>query len=104
MSAFQPVLESGLSQQILRARAIELPPSLLRALVAATWRLRLQPTSPGQGMLTPIMDVSRARRELGWTARAEAGRTLLELLEGLRAGAGLETPRSPRSAAGLALA
>jgi UDP-glucose 4-epimerase len=93
--AAEPVLDYASLEQILEARAIELPPSLLRAVVAATWRLRLQPTSPGwldMGMLTPIMDVSRARRELGWTARAETGCTLLELLEGLRAGAGLKTP------------
>jgi UDP-glucose 4-epimerase len=93
--AADPVLDSGSLQQILKARAIELPPALLRALTDATWRLRLQPTSPGwldMGMLTPIMDVARARRELGWTARADAGHTVLELLEGLRCGAGLETP------------
>jgi UDP-glucose 4-epimerase len=45
--AAKPVLDRGSLETILKARAIELPPSLLRALVAATWRVRLQPTSPG---------------------------------------------------------
>ena len=35
-----------------------------------TWRLRLQPTSPGwvdMGLGVPIMDITRARTELDWT-------------------------------------
>jgi nucleoside-diphosphate-sugar epimerase len=99
--AADPVLDSYSLQRVLKARATELSPSLLRALVGATWRLRLQPTSPGwldMGMLTPVMDVARARRELGWSASADAGQVLHELLEGLHDGAGLETPPlSPRA-------
>src|SRR5690242_21530793 len=47
-------------------------------LFRSSWKLRLQPTSPGwldMGMLSPIMDATRAREELGWeprfTARSE---------------------------------
>jgi len=36
--------------------------------------------------------VGRARRELGWTPRATATEALLELLDGLRDGAGYPTP------------
>jgi UDP-glucose 4-epimerase len=38
------------------------------------------------------MDVSRARHELGWAPRLTAGDALLDLLHGLREGAGEETP------------
>ena len=31
----------------------------------------------------PLMDSSRARRELGWTPRISAGDALLDLLRGL---------------------
>jgi hypothetical protein len=40
----------------------------------------------------PIMDTTRARTELGWTPQYSAGDTLLDLLRGLREGAGLDTP------------
>jgi nucleoside-diphosphate-sugar epimerase len=38
------------------------------------------------------MDTSRARRELGWRERTDAGAALLELLRGFNEGAGLPTP------------
>jgi len=40
----------------------------------------------------PIMDTSRARQQLGWTPQRSAEDTFLELLAGLRDGAGLDTP------------
>ena len=43
-------------------------------------------------MSVPIMDTGRARRELGWTPQRSADEALLDLLEGLRTGAGLDTP------------
>jgi hypothetical protein len=44
------------------------------------------------GLAVPVMDTSRARDELGWAPRRDAGETLLELLAGMREGAGLPTP------------
>lgn len=93
--AADPVLDVRSVERMLKARAIELSPSLVRALAAASWKLRVQPTSPGwldMGMLTPIMDSGRARRELGWTPRFGALDTVLELLRGLRQKAGIDTP------------
>ena len=43
-------------------------------------------------LAAPLMDVSRARSELGWSARRSASDALLDLLEGMREGAGLDTP------------
>ena len=101
--AADPVLDMDVLRQILQARAFELPVRLVRAATWASWRLRLQPTSPGwldMGMLSPIMDVSRARDELGWQARLGAEQTLLELLEGLRTQASLDTPPLSRKSSG----
>ena len=40
----------------------------------------------------PLLDSGRARRELGWEPRWSAEDALLELLGGLREGAGIGTP------------
>jgi len=40
----------------------------------------------------PLMDVSRAREELGWEPEWGAGDALLDLLGGLRDSAGVDTP------------
>jgi UDP-glucose 4-epimerase len=102
--AADPVLDVRSVEQMLNARAIELSPSLVRALAAASWKLRIQPTSPGwldMGMLTPIMDSGRARGELGWTPRVTALDTVLELLRGLREGAGIATAPLASGASGI---
>ncbi len=68
---------------------------MLRAAAAVTWKLRLQPTSPGwvdMGLGVPVMDTTRARTELGWTPRHSAGDALLDLLAGMRDRAGEHTP------------
>jgi UDP-glucose 4-epimerase len=48
------------------------------------------------------MDTSRARRELGWTPRRTSTEALAELLEGMRAPAGLPTPPLEPRAGGAA--
>jgi hypothetical protein len=40
----------------------------------------------------PIMDTTRARTELGWVPGRSADEALLDVLEGLRTGSGLDTP------------
>jgi UDP-glucose 4-epimerase len=93
--AAEPVLDVPELSRLLGARPVRLHPGLVRALTTASWRLRLQPTPPGwldMGLQTPIMDVTRARDELGWTPSHSSGEALLELLEGLRDGAGAPTP------------
>ncbi len=99
--AADPVLGVDVLGSLLQARAVELPAGLVRGATWASWKLRLQPTSPGwldMGMLSPIMDTSRAHDELGWRASRTAEQTVLELLDGLRRGAGMQTPPlSPQS-------
>jgi UDP-glucose 4-epimerase len=104
--AAEPILTRERAAAALDARPLPpLPPRPLRRLVAASWRARLQPTPPGwldMGLGAPLMDVSRAREELGWTPRHESTDTLRELLEGIAAGAGAPTPAlAPDSERGL---
>jgi UDP-glucose 4-epimerase len=48
----------------------------------------------------PLMDVTRAGEELGWAPRHSAADALLELLDGMREGAGLDTPPLEAGGAG----
>jgi UDP-glucose 4-epimerase len=93
--AADPVLDPPELARILGARTVPVPAKVLRAAADVTWRLRLQPTSPGwldMGLAVPVMDTSRARTELGWSPRHSAADALLELLDGMREGAGAQTP------------
>lgn len=93
--AATPVLDPPQLGRILGARPVPVPAKVLRAAAAATWRLRLQPTEPGWvdlGLGVPVMDTSRARDELHWVPRRTAAEALLELIDGMREGAGGPTP------------
>jgi nucleoside-diphosphate-sugar epimerase len=93
--AAEPVLDPAELARLLSARPISVHPGLLRAGAALSFRLHLQPSEPGwldMGLAAPLMDTTRARRELGWEARRGADDALRELLTGMREGAGLETP------------
>jgi UDP-glucose 4-epimerase len=93
--AADPVLDGEELALILRARSLAVPSSLLRAAVAASWRVHLQPTPPGWvdlALAVPLMDCGRAQSELAFSPRRSAGEALLELMDGLRSGAGAPTP------------
>jgi UDP-glucose 4-epimerase len=93
--AAEPVLDARAIASVVRARPLELSPSVVRGAAWASWKLRLQPTSPGwldMGIGSPIMQTTRAREQLGWQPGRSATQALGELLEGLREGAGLQTP------------
>lgn len=91
----EPVLDATRIAGVLGSRPLMLAPALVRGAAWASWKLRMQPTSPGwldMGMLSPIMTAARARKELGWEPRFTATETLEELLAGLRTGRGMATP------------
>ena len=93
--AAEPVLDPAELGRILDARPVPFPPGIARRLTSLTWRLHLQPTPPGWldlALGVPILDTTRAREELGWRPRHTAAEALLDLLAGLREGAGAETP------------
>jgi UDP-glucose 4-epimerase len=93
--AAEPVLDVEELTRILHARRVAVPARVLRAAADVAWRLRLTPT-PGAwldlALGVPLMDTTRARTQLGWTPRHDAGEALLELLNGLRETAGGDTP------------
>ena len=93
--AAEPVLDPASVAAALNARTVAVPAGLLRAGVSVAWRLRLQPTSPDWVDLMiepPLLDASRARRELGWAPAHSATDALLEFLDGVADGAGGPTP------------
>jgi UDP-glucose 4-epimerase len=101
--AADPVLDPAELARILGARPVPVPPRVLRAGAAASYKLRLQPSEPGwldMGLNVPVMDTTRAREALGWHPQRTAADALLELLAGLREGAGLDTPPLKAGGAG----
>jgi UDP-glucose 4-epimerase len=93
--AAEPVLDPQRLASLLGARRVPVPPRVLRAAAALTWRARLQPTPEGwvdMALGVPIMDTTRAREQLGWQPRHNGGEALLELLGGISEGDGFATP------------
>jgi len=89
--AAEPVLTPQLLAEALGAKGSRHAPlRAVRALAAATWRLRLQPTDPGWVDIAsqcPVMATGRLRT-LGWTPSRTSTAALGELVEGLRTGRG----------------
>jgi nucleoside-diphosphate-sugar epimerase len=93
--AADPILDGEQLGRLLDARAVPVPAPALRAAAATAFALRITPTPPGwvdMALAVPLMDTTRAREVLGWQPGHGAGDTLLELLDGMRMGAGLPTP------------
>jgi UDP-glucose 4-epimerase len=93
--AAEPVLDPSQLASALGARRLRVPGRALRAAASVSWRLRLQPSEPGwvdMALNVPIMDCTRAHEELGWRPRHTSVEALRELLEGIRVGAGIDTP------------
>jgi nucleoside-diphosphate-sugar epimerase len=93
--AADPVLDSRRLAEELGARRVPVPGRLLRTAANATWHLRLQPANAGwvdMGLGVPIMDTARARNELGWEPKHSSVDAFNELFDGIREGAGLDTP------------
>ena len=82
-----------------------LPAAVLRGVVAATWRLHVQPTDPGWvdiGRYGPVMDTTRATTVLGWSPRHDAGEALVATVDAMGAGRGGSTPVLRPRATGVA--
>ncbi|GAA1265088.1 NAD-dependent epimerase [Planotetraspora silvatica] len=93
--AADPVIDPEVLAELFGARRVPVPPWLARSVIAAGWHLHLIPASPGlveMALRIPLMDVTRARTELGWRPRRTATEALSELIQGMHAGAGTATP------------
>jgi UDP-glucose 4-epimerase len=77
------------------SRVVTIPPRLARAAVRATHAAHLQPVDAGWLDLavgSPLLRTDRAASELDWRPRWDAFAALDDLLDGLRDGAGDDTP------------
>ena len=93
--AADPVLDPDVLARVLGKPKLRVPEGVLRGLVAATWRARIQPTPEGwvdMALGVPIMDCSRARRELLWEAGQSSIDALHAVLTGMREGRTARTP------------
>ena len=102
--AADPVLDAHEVGRMLNARPLPIPAGAARAGVELSWRLRLQPVTPGwldMALNVPVMDTARARAELDWSPQRTAEDALLDLLEGLRTGADFPTPPLSKHTSGL---
>jgi nucleoside-diphosphate-sugar epimerase len=76
-------------------RTVPVPMLPVRVLHQVAHTLRIVPGEPGwtdETLLSPLVDPARARRELGWAPVHSGLDALLETLQGLRDGAGEDTP------------
>jgi UDP-glucose 4-epimerase len=101
--AAEPIIDPFELGRLFEARTVSVPAGALRTAAAITYKLRLQPSEPGwldMGLDGPLMDVTRAHRELGWRPRHSSTDALRDLLAGMREGAGLDTPPLEAGGAG----
>jgi nucleoside-diphosphate-sugar epimerase len=101
--AADPVLDPGELARVLRARRLHVSAKVLRGLADATFRLHLQPSEPGwldMALQVPLMDTERARRELSWRPQHTSVQALTELIDGIGAGSGYDTPPLARETSG----
>ena len=98
--AAEPVLSTEVIARAVGGHAVRVPAGLLRAAVDLAYRARLQRSEPGwldMALAVPLMSTERIRSELGWTPQHTSIDALLELLEGIGAGAGdASLPLEPR--------
>lgn len=93
--AAEPELDAAAVAAEVGGREVPVPLPVLRALSKIAWRTKLIPTEPGWLDLiaaAPLVDCSRAERELGWRPARDGRETVRELLHGIAAGAGTASP------------
>jgi nucleoside-diphosphate-sugar epimerase len=100
--AADPVLDSEELGRILGARPVPVPvpAPALRLVADLSWRAHVQPTPAGWldlALKTPILDTTRARKELGWAPTYTSGQALTELLQGFTDRASGPTPPLART-------
>ncbi|MBC6459463.1 NAD-dependent epimerase/dehydratase family protein [Actinomadura sp. HBU206391] len=101
--AAEPVVDVPALAGLLGAKSVRVPSWPVRGLLATAWHLRLVPASPDLFdlvMRLPLMDVTRAHTELGWSPRYSSLDAVSEFLDGLRTGAGMDTPPLDSAAGG----
>jgi UDP-glucose 4-epimerase len=97
--AADPVVDTQMLADCLKAKAVRVPVQPVRAALSLAWRLHVVPASPGlldAVLRLPLMDTSRARKELGWSPEYTSRQAIEAFLLGLRNRAGMATsPLAP---------
>jgi UDP-glucose 4-epimerase len=91
----EPPVTAAAVAGALGARLVHVPSSVLRPLVSLSWHARLQPVDPGWldlGFAVPLLDTTRAERELDWRPQVDALTVLEETLRGMREAASDRSP------------
>jgi nucleoside-diphosphate-sugar epimerase len=93
--AAEPVIDGPAVARLLGARTVRVPARAVRTAIAAGWYSGLLPSDPNLfdlALRLPVMDISRAHRELGWSPARSATEVIEEFLAGLRENEGMDTP------------
>jgi nucleoside-diphosphate-sugar epimerase len=93
--AADPIIDRGRLAEVFDSRTVPVPGRLLRAGLAAAWRLRAVPTEDALLQLLlnlPTLDATKAREELGWIPGHSGVDAIREVLHGIADGAGFPTP------------
>ncbi|MBT2394462.1 NAD-dependent epimerase/dehydratase family protein [Streptomyces sp. ISL-100] len=92
--AADPVVDARVLGELLEAKVVRVPTGVVRAALAAAWSAHLAPASPhlfDAVLRLPVLDSSRARRELDWQPLRTSTDAIREFLDGVRKGSGEET-------------
>ena len=94
LAAEPPVTAQDIADA-LGARLVDVPAALVRLAMSAAWHAHLQQVDTGWldlAYTVPLLDTSRAQRELGWTPTVDALDVLGEVVSGMRRGDADGTP------------
>jgi nucleoside-diphosphate-sugar epimerase len=89
------ILDRDALAEVFSARALDVPPKLVRHALGAAWALHLVPAPANLFdalMRLPMMSAERARTELSWEPEHTGREALEAFLEGARHGAGSALP------------
>jgi UDP-glucose 4-epimerase len=98
--AADPVVDAKTLTASLGGRAVHVPVTPVRLVLAGAWRARLAPADPDLFdflLQMPLMDASRAHAELGWHPTQSSTDAIDAFRAGLRSGEGFPTPPLQRS-------
>jgi nucleoside-diphosphate-sugar epimerase len=93
--AAEPPITTARIAEVLGARPVHVPAPVVRAVMSAAWHARLQQVDTGwldMGFALPMLDCTRASRELDWSPRVDAMTVLREVVDGMRDTASVRTP------------
>jgi nucleoside-diphosphate-sugar epimerase len=94
--AAEPMLGPADVAAAFGTRAVLVPDQLARAALWSSWRAGLQPLEPGwldMATSLPLLDTTRARKELGWEPAYDSRAALDDLVAGVAENAGAPTDR-----------